>query len=569
MYRVTVGASFWLRCGVCGLIPVLLLTILASTPAEARWKKRGFFKRAAATSSYEPRYAAIVVDANTGDVLHDANADSTRHPASLTKIMTLYLLFERLEAGRLTLDSKLTASEHATEQAPTKLGLKVGQTLSVEDAIKALVTKSANDAAVVIAEALAGSEEEFAKAMTRKARALGMSRTLYKNASGLPDDEQVTTARDQALLAMAIQDRYPKYYRYFATSSFAWRGVSIRNHNRLLGRVEGVDGIKTGYTRASGFNLVTSVKRGKRHLVAVVLGGRSGGARDARMRELIEAHVGEGAINRTAPRVAEAPEATERPAKARLASAEKMPVPAKEPAPQKQEAPKQESVTTAAIPPARPAPAPGSTDPIKPNLVKTLTVKASASQTAAIAPVSLLSPMPVTSQTHAALGTRSEPDLPPPPPGAKPGVLGVLSTQAAAAPAAPGAAPSTSAPVQKSAAVYAPASAPAVSAPVPAVQAPAAPAVPAMHISSDSKPRSGWIVQVGAYEDIAEAREKLMAAKAKAAALLRSGDPFTEPVVKGDKTLYRARFAGLKQDQAEAVCRELKRSDIVCMTVRN
>ncbi len=575
MYRVTVGASFWLRCGVCGLISVLLLVILASAPAEAR-KKRSFFKRAAATSSYEPRYAEIVVDANSGDVLRDANADSIRHPASLTKIMTLYLLFERLEAGRLTLESKLTASENATEQAPTKLGLKAGQTLSVEDAIKALVTKSANDAAVVIAEALAGSEEEFARAMTRKARALGMSRTVYKNASGLPDDDQVTTARDQALLAMAIQDRYPKYYRYFATSAFKWRGVSMRNHNRLLGKVEGVDGIKTGYTRASGFNLVTSVKRGKRHLVAVVLGGRTGGARDARMRELIEAHVGEGAINRTAPRVAEAPEATERPVKARVASAEKAPLPAKETAkeapPQKQDAPKQDTVTTAAIPPARPAPAPGSTEPIKPNLVKTLTVKASASQTAALAPVSLLSPMPVTSQTHAALGARSEPDLPPPPPGARPGVLGVLSTQAVAAPvarAAPVATPAAPAAVQKPTAIYASASAPATGTPAPAVQAPAAPAAPAMHISSENKPRSGWIVQVGAYEDIAEAREKLIAAKTKAANLLRGGDPFTEPVVKGDKTLYRARFAGLKQVQAEAVCRELKRSDIVCMTVRN
>ncbi len=578
MYRVTVGASFWLRCGICGLISVLLLTILASAPAEARWKKRGFFKRAAtASSSYEPRYADIVVDGNSGDVLHDDNADSVRRPASLTKIMTLYLLFERIEAGRLTLDSKMTTSENATEQAPTKLGLKVGQTLAVEDAIKALVTKSANDAAVVIAETLAGSEEEFAKLMTRKARALGMSRTVYKNASGLPDDDQVTTARDQALLAMAIQERYPKYYRYFATRSFTWRGVSIRNHNRLLGRVEGVDGIKTGYTRASGFNLVTSVKRGKRHLVAVVLGGRSGGARDARMRELIEAYVDEGATNRTAPRVAEAPEPVERAAKARVASAGKAPAPVKEPTPQKQDAPKQDNVTTATIPPARPAPAPGSTEPIKPNLVKTLTVKASASQTASIAPLSLLSPMPVTSQAHAALGARSEPDLPPPPPGAKPGVLGVLSTQAVAAPAPPATPVTAPAPVpaQRPTATYASASAqaPAVSAAqpaaAPAAQAPTASMASGMQISSDAKPRSGWIVQVGAYEDIAEAREKLIAAKAKAANLLRGGDPFTEPVVKGDKTLYRARFAGLKQNQAEAVCRELKRSDIVCMTVRN
>jgi D-alanyl-D-alanine carboxypeptidase len=559
MYRVSVGASFGLRCCVSGLISILLLTILASGPAEARWKKRGFFKRAASAPSYEPRYADIVVDANTGDVLHNVSGDSTRHPASLTKIMTLYLLFERLEAGRLKLDSKLDVSENATEQAPTKLGVKAGQTIAVEDAIKALVTKSANDIAVVIAETLAGSEEEFAKLMTRKARALGMSRTVYKNASGLPDDDQITSARDQALLAMAIQDRYPKYYRYFSTSSFEWRGVSIRNHNRLLGRVEGVDGIKTGYTRASGFNLVTSVKRGKRHLVAVVLGGRSGGARDARMRELISAHVEEGSVTRTAPRIAEAPEPTEqRPPKARIASADKAAAFPKEAASQNREAPRQETarqdnVTTAAIPAARPAP--GSTDPIKPNLVKTLSVKASASQSAAIAPVSLLSSSPVTSQAHATLAMRNEPDLPPPPPGAKPGVLGVLTAQA----------PAATSVVPKAAMAYAPAGAnePVVSAPAPAVRTAAA--IP----SSENKLRSGWIIQVGAYEDIAEAREKMTAAKAKAAGLLQGSDPFTETVVRGDKTLYRARFAGLKQDQAEAACRQLKRSDIVCMAIRN
>jgi len=581
MYRVSVGASsFRLRCGVYGLISALLLTVLTTNDAEARWKKRGYFKRAASTQSYEPRYADIVVDANTGDVLHNVSADSARHPASLTKIMTLYLLFERLESGRLKLDSKLDVSGNATEQAPTKLGLKVGQTIAVEDAIKALVTKSANDAAVVIAEALAGSEDEFAKVMTRKARALGMSRTVYKNASGLPDDDQITTARDQALLAMAIQDRYPKYYRYFSTSSFEWRGVSIRNHNRLLGRVEGVDGIKTGYTRASGFNLVTSVKRGKRYLVAVVLGGRSGGARDARMRELINAHVEEGSVNRTAPRIVEVAEAPEpRQEKSRAAAAEKAApadkvaslektvatVAVTKPAP-KQETTRQDNVTTAAIPVARPAP--GSTDPIKPNLVKTLTVKASSSQTASLAPVSLLSPLPVTTQTHATLSARNEPELPPPPPGAKPGILGVLPTQTAAPAVAP-----------KPAAVYAAASSTttdvsaAVASPAPSQQRaakqqpPAATAVPIL--TSDSKPRSGWIVQVGAYEDVAEAREKIASAKTKAGNLLQGSDPFIEPVVKGSQTLHRARFAGLKQDQAEAVCRQLKRSDVVCMAIRN
>ena len=170
-----------------------------------------------------------------------------------------------------------------------------GQTIAVEDAIRALVTKSANDVAVVVAEAIGGDEDTFARMMTRKARALGMARTVYTNASGLPDDDQITTARDQATLGRAIQDRFPRYYRYFATPSFVYRGHAMRNHNKLLGRVEGVDGIKTGYTRASGFNLVSSVRRGNRHIVAVVLGGASGGARDARMRGLIEQHIASAA----------------------------------------------------------------------------------------------------------------------------------------------------------------------------------------------------------------------------------------------------------------------------------
>ena len=219
--------------------------------------------------------------------------------------MTLYLLFERLEAGKMKLDTEMDVSEHASEQAPTKLGLRPGQTIKVEDAIKGLVTRSANDAAVVIAEAIAGDEDDFAKLMTRKARALGMTKTVYRNASGLPNDEQVTTARDQATLGRAIQDRFPRYYRYFSTSVFNYRGQSIRNHNRLLGNVEGVDGIKTGYTRASGFNLVTSMRRGNRHLVGVVLGGRSGGSRDAIMRNLLAENLEKGATTRTVAAITE------------------------------------------------------------------------------------------------------------------------------------------------------------------------------------------------------------------------------------------------------------------------
>src|ERR1043165_6169365 len=295
-----------LRFAVCTLAAAVAFVAVGSDPADARGRRwRHHYARVAA---YNPPYAAIVVDANSGRVLHEANPDSLRHPASLTKIMTLYLLFEQLEAGKLRLDSRLEVSEHASEQAPSKLGLVPGQTLAVEDAIRALVTKSANDAAVVVAEAIGGDEDTFATMMTRKAPALGMSRTNYANASGLPDEDQVTTARDQVTLGRAIQDRFPRYYRYFATSSFVYRGHAMRNHNKLLGRVEGVDGIKTGYTRMSGFNLVSSVRRGNRHIVAVVLGGASGGARDARMRTLIEQHIASAATSRTVARVAESTE---------------------------------------------------------------------------------------------------------------------------------------------------------------------------------------------------------------------------------------------------------------------
>jgi len=254
---------------------------------------------------YRPPHAEILVDENSGRVLHEDSPDRPCHPASLTKIMTLYLLFEQLEAGKLTLETLLPVSANAARQAPTKLGLKADQTIKVEDAIKAIVTKSANDTAVVVGEAIGGTESEFAKMMTEKAKALGMTGTTYFNASGLPADAQLTTARDQAILARAISERFPRYYPYFATLKFQYHGIEMKNHNSLLGTVDGVDGIKTGYTDASGYNLVSSVHRGARHLVAVVLGGTSNGARDARMRRLIEEYIGRAATNRTAPAIVE------------------------------------------------------------------------------------------------------------------------------------------------------------------------------------------------------------------------------------------------------------------------
>jgi len=272
MLRTTLASSRVLRVCVLGLATVTTAIIFTTDTADAR-RYRRHVRQHEARQSYSPSFSSIIVDGNSGATLQANNPDASRHPASLTKIMTLYLLFERLDAGKMNLDTEMEVSARASEQAPTKLGLKPGQTIKVEDAIKGLVTRSANDAAVVIAEAIAGDEDGFAKLMTRKARALGMTKTVYRNASGLPNDEQITTARDQATLGRAIQDRFPRYYRYFSTTSFAYRGQSIRNHNRLLGNVEGVDGIKTGYTHASGFNLVTSMRRGNRHLVGVVLGG--------------------------------------------------------------------------------------------------------------------------------------------------------------------------------------------------------------------------------------------------------------------------------------------------------
>ena len=243
---------------------------------------------APAEAARKPVYASIVVDANTGEVLHAVAADAKTYPASTTKIMTLYLLFEAMAKGRLKMDTPLKVSDAAAAQAPSKLGLEAGKTVPVRDAMLAVVTKSANDMAVVLAEAIAGSEAAFAERMTAKARQLGMRNTRFKNASGLPDPEQTTTARDLATLGMAVLRDYPRQYQVFSTHDFSFEGQTHANHNKLLGRYDGLDGIKTGYIRASGFNLVASAERGGRRLVAVVLGGNAPGWRDKHMAQLLD-----------------------------------------------------------------------------------------------------------------------------------------------------------------------------------------------------------------------------------------------------------------------------------------
>lgn len=611
MLRKNLSSSRLARVGVFGLLTVTTAVIFTTDAAEARRHRRHYAHHRVqrdVSESSSPKFASIIVDGNSGSVLQATSPDGIRHPASLTKIMTLYLLFERLESGKMKLDTELPVSQHAADQDPTKLNLRAGQTIRVEDAIKGLVTRSANDAAVVIAEAIAGDEDDFAQMMTRKARSLGMSKTVYRNANGLPNDEQVTTARDQATLGRAIQERFPRYYRYFATSTFNWRGQSIRNHNHLLGSVEGVDGIKTGYTRASGFNLVSSMRRGNRHLIGVVLGGRSGGSRDAIMRNLLAENLEKGATTHTVAAVterngsdaaAEVADASDTPART-APQAQAAAAPAPEAAPSRLASRLSTlAAATAAMPPAQPKPEarpteskiepapltngvissqplsiiPGSSEPMKPVRVKTVQVKAGAVKVASAAPAQVAPQVTSTvasrsdvAETSGAVVARadlinkpefqSQPEAPkaevartelPRQPagfGTGNGVLGVLPAPTAAAPA-----------------------------PAAPKLASADPAPQPIQMSATTKPvvtHSGWIVQVGALESENEAQQRIDAARSSARGLLSKADPFTEPVVaKDNRKLYRARFAGLERDQAEAVCRALKRADISCITVRN
>ncbi len=244
------------------------------------------------------KYASLVIDAETGRVIHEINADTRNYPASLTKMMTLYLVFEALENELWSLNTRLRVSARAARQPSSKLDLRRGQTLSVKDAILALITKSANDVASAIAENLSGSERGFALKMTTKARQLGMNRTTFRNASGLPHRGQLSTARDMGTLARALIRDFPGYYHYFSTQEFAYRGDRFRNHNKLLKTYDGVDGIKTGYIRASGFNLVASAKRGGQRVIGVIFGGNSPNSRNALMTRLL--NLGFKALDRNA-----------------------------------------------------------------------------------------------------------------------------------------------------------------------------------------------------------------------------------------------------------------------------
>jgi D-alanyl-D-alanine carboxypeptidase len=244
----------------------------------------------APATAEERGFSALVLDASTGQQLYAVDADAARFPASLTKMMTLYLLFEAVAEGRYSLSSALTVSENAASQPPAKIGLKAGTTITVQQAARALSVRSANDVGVAVAENLAGSETAFARQMTQQARALGLSRTRFENATGLPDPGQVTTARDMAKLGLALKRRFPQYASYYRAKSFTYNGRTFKATNNLLGKVPGVDGLKTGYIRMSGYNLVATARRGGKQVIVVVIGGKSESARDKEVTRLIETY---------------------------------------------------------------------------------------------------------------------------------------------------------------------------------------------------------------------------------------------------------------------------------------
>jgi D-alanyl-D-alanine carboxypeptidase len=547
MYRSNVAPRRHLSAtlAIAGLAAALVLASLSPAEAARRRARKG--------PVYTPPFAAMVVDAKTGKTLYGKNEDALRHPASITKVMTLYLLFEQLDKGRYRLDSPLKISSSAAAQAPSKLGLEPGETITVDDAIKALVTKSANDIAYAVAENIGGSEEAFAEMMTRKARALGMSRTVFVNASGLPDAEQVTTARDLTILARAVQDRFPRYYSYFSTPSFRYDGAVIRNHNKLLGRVEGVDGIKTGFTRTSGFNLMTSAKSNGRHVVAVVLGGTSGGSRDRIMASLVRAHLPHAsAAPRTTALVMEAqadPSRSESKSEPRaeaksasLFDALKSRIQESEGGEEPRKLPHQPpGVDLSRVRPVY------SSDQSRLTTTPSAFRWIAGPQGAARGegrPVDAALALPQKSVSQSETRKDAKSDVK---------VEARADTKVEAKVAAKSEARSMEA--------RAAAQKPADVADVKSTQD--------LGDKVDHRPTgsTGWVIQLGAPEDEGKAKELLAAAKNSTRAL-RHASPFTEKVVKGGTTLWRARFSGFDPDAAQAACKELKRNGFACFATK-
>ncbi|MBX5027519.1 D-alanyl-D-alanine carboxypeptidase [Rhizobium lentis] len=468
------------------------------------------------------KYAGIVVDAKTGNVLYSENADRLQYPASLTKMMTLYMVFEALEKGRIRLDTPVPFSAHAAAQAPTKLGVRAGGTITVEQGILGLVTLSANDASTALGELLAGSEDRFAQLMTAKAHALGMTRTTYRNANGLPNTAQMTTARDQARLGIALRQHFPQYYGYFSTRAFKFGSRTIRSHNRLVGSVRGVDGIKTGYTRAAGFNLVSSVQVDGKSIVSVVLGGTSGSARDAQMRNLIATYLpkasSRGGSSALMAQAAPTPAIIETPAPV-LPQKGRQQIATQQMAPQQVAQQKVEKTITAAQPPVSAAAADLSLPhkgPLPDARYQVAETEVAYKETSAPK-----SDNPLVAQTMPA-----------------PTKVKTTSFKQQAPVAAPAEQDGTAVDHVTTASTS-------------ATSASAAPA--------------GWVVQVGVSPSRQMAMDLLEGAKTKGGKALASAKPFAVAYGTGNEQVYRARFGGF-DDQRDAVnaCKALKKAGIKC-----
>lgn len=475
------------------------------------------FGAGASTATAAPRAASMVIDVHTGRVLYHQKARLPVYPASLTKLMTLYIVFEALEKKQISWSTPITISRHAAAQAPSKLGLKHGETISVRDAVGALIVKSANDIAAAVAEHLAGSEHAFAARMTSRARALGMTSTQFLNASGLPNPRQRTTAHDMIRLAVHLFDDFPQYFHLFSQRQFVYRGRTYRNHNGLLGRFAGTDGFKTGYTRASGFNLVASVHRNHRHVIGVVFGGRTARRRNHRMRYLLTAALKKASPGRS--RLRRAPHRISRPAKRRAA-----------PPP---------NATTRTHPR-------GSTLDLRRRRLAGYAGRGAyrpqtKPRTLHVAPVRTVEikthaePAPTTARRPA------ETDVRPP---------STLGEQARAL------APYSGGPSQHQAQAQAPR--------------------PNLRWTGDAG-RSGlganttagpYHVQVGAYSSAVEARARLSELSQRLGPLVNNAQLSTESALVADRHIYRARFAGFDAETATRVCTEMRRRAIDCYVGR-
>lgn len=461
----------------------------------------------AGTAEANPKFAAITVDARNGKVLFAENADATRHPASLTKMMTLYVLFQDLQNGKLRLDSPIRMSARAAGMAPSKLGVRPGQSITVETAIRALVVKSANDVAAAVAENLAGSEKDFAQRMTRTARAIGMSRTTFANASGLPNPRQVTTARDMATLGLRLMRDFPQYYPYFRTRSFVYQGRTISGHNRLLGSYEGTDGIKTGFINASGFNLVSSVRRGEKRLVGVVLGGRTGASRDAYMKQMLTKNFGKARDGKTIAAIAGS-------SKGAIAADERQETAAAtEPAAEKKSRKEQAAKRLKKAPKSQEAAAPAATQSVEQGDTEDGIGELAAQASAEAAPETGVEvvPPPQTTATAPATGTIA--------PGEVPFQVKTPEEQLAD-------------------------------------KAQVASITPAVE--------GGWFINLGDYATKNDAQAVLQQMRKRTPDMLTGKTAQTVVVEKAGKITYRARFSGFDEPSAASACKAIRRQKTPC-----